>query len=431
MRKQFLRFYVGIFLVLLLAAGALMIAVEREFEKGIDQQIERSLSPLIKMIGRQIGNLSGSEDLGPFLMYAIEGKADPISVKLSREDALPIDRTQREQLAARELLVVRQGETRTVYARVPTGEILEIGPIAGSGTGRRIILIMFLPLILFFGIGTAIYLLLRPIERRIYDLSETAQDFGRGNLDRRAKVGKTGSIDELEADFNQMAGRIQHLIADQKDLLRAVSHDLRTPLSRIFFALENAQEAQSVEEKNEQLGRIDKLLVEMNELIGELRSYLQLDQGTAAELRAPVPIAPLFTETIHLAAELRPELQVLIDCGDETVYADPRHLKRALRNLAANAIRHAKGTIRLSCRYDAATTVIVVEDDGGGVPEAESKKVFEPFYRLDDSRSSDSGGSGLGLAIVERIAVRHDGAVSVSMSDLGGARFELGFPTKN
>lgn len=290
---------------------------------------------------------------------------------------------------------------------------------------------IIVPLCILICIGTVLFFLIRPIERRLSALTRVTKEFGEGQLDRRVQVGRTGSIDALEESFNAMAARIENLVNSQKDLLRAVSHDIRTPLSRIFFALEEAENAKTPEDKNNHLKRIDKALLDLTEMINELLSFLRLDESEIKPDKRIIDINNLLEHTSDLASELGRDIDVESAIEADEVYGDPHYMKRVIENLLTNAIRHARERIFISTCVRDGFFNFMVDDDGPGVPEDEREKIFQPFYRLDKSRTSDLGGSGLGLAIVARIMQWQQGEVRISDSPLGGARFTLLLPPKN
>ena len=122
------------------------------------------------------------------------------------------------------------------------------------------------------------------------------------------------------------------------------------------------------------------------------------------------------------------KLEVRIQPG-MVVVAELRYLHRVMQNLVGNGLRHANAVIFLSARIENGEAVLVVEDDGPGIPEADRARVFEPFTRLDDSRTRSTGGYGLGLSIVNRIVHWFGGRISVDASEaLGGARFTMRWP---
>ena len=146
----------------------------------------------------------------------------------------------------------------------------------------------------------------------------------------------------------------------------------------------------------------------------------------------PVPERIDIPEAIQSLAEevlpLRDGVALEIDCDSAQISAVSRYFRRAVLNLLTNAVRHARERIRVSCGREDGTICLYVDDDGPGVPEEAREKVFEPFFRLDESRTAGEGGVGLGLAIVQRIMVSLGGTARVTDSPLGGARFTLVFP---
>lgn len=140
----------------------------------------------------------------------------------------------------------------------------------------------------------------------------------------------------------------------------------------------------------------------------------------AQELGDVLQDQSLLARDIALSVDLPPTLRPLS--------ADRALLRRAVQNLLGNALRHAHSRVVVQLREAPGGVRIAVEDDGPGVPESQRERIFEPFSRLDETRSKSSGGYGLGLAIVRRIAERHGGRIACGAAALGGARFELELP---
>ena len=277
-------------------------------------------------------------------------------------------------------------------------------------------------------VGPAIYFLIRPLDRRIHALSHVATRFGEGDLDIRAGTPQADAFGELTGAFNRMADQIKGLIEGQNELLRAVSHELRTPLARLFFMVDDAEAAKTGEEKNKQLGRIQKTLTDMNDLVEELLTFVRLEWKDDDAAREIISVRSAVEEMPEVAHDLRDDVTVEVSCGNETVEVVPRLFRRAILNLVTNAARHAGSRVWLRSWQENGTVILAVDDDGPGVPEAQRQRILMPFIRADESRSSRIGGVGLGLAIVSRVMSLHDGSVEVSDSPEGGARFLLKFP---
>lgn len=430
MRQQFVRVYLGMLLVFSLAALALFLITLGEFESAVDRRTERTLTPLVLLVRERIAEVADEPEELTRVLESING-ISPIPVHFAQRYEAFLPEADIQLMRQGRIVVVRNPGARSVYAAAPGGRILHVGPVPFNGGARSIYWVLLPLLLMLVAMGATIYLLIRPLERRIFSLANVAKRFGTGDLKSRATVGTGGTLDELETSFNWMAGRIEHLVTGQKELLRAVSHDLRTPLARLFFVLDGAQSAQTIEEKDQMLARIDRSLIELNDLVDELLTYLRLDENKHPFDRCPTALAPVFGHAAELADDLRPDVELGIDCEIQTVHADARYFKRALSNLVVNALAHAKKHVRVRCSRGNDAVEVSIEDDGPGIEPDQREKIFEPFFRLDTSRGSDQGGTGLGLAIVDRIMKRHAGSVRVTQSELGGACFILVFPTQD
>ena len=223
----------------------------------------------------------------------------------------------------------------------------------------------------------------------------------------------------LAQNFNTMAREIAALMANRTTLLAGISHDLRTPLARMRLAVELLPEDVSPDLKE----RLERNLVAMDNLIGDA---LQFAKG-AGESPRPVRISPWLRELVDGQEEpitahigVSDQLQLPLAVGA---------LRRVLENLLSNALQHASD-VSLSARVGGVDDrlLISVEDAGPGIPEEYRTKVFQPFYRLDQSRSQTTGGSGLGLAIVAQLCQSHGWRVAIGESARGGASVEITIP---
>jgi signal transduction histidine kinase len=230
----------------------------------------------------------------------------------------------------------------------------------------------------------------------------------------------TPTLDRLEA----AQVRQRRFVAD-------ASHELRSPLAIIR---QHAEVALGHPERTttERLARtvLDED-VRMQRLVEDLLLLARADEGTMALRRQPVDIDDV---VFDVAAGIRQSSGLHVDTTGVSagrVAGDGSQLRRVVQNLADNAVRHARSTVGFRLSEGAGKTKLCVDDDGAGVPEAERRRVFERFVRLDDARSRDAGGSGLGLAIVAEIVGAHGGTVTVGTSPLGGARFEVVLPSSS
>ncbi|MCH8500722.1 MAG: hypothetical protein LAT77_02290 [Aliidiomarina sp.] len=234
-------------------------------------------------------------------------------------------------------------------------------------------------------------------------------------------LSKRSLVYPLALSFNTMRERIWYLLGIQRDLTHAVSHDLRTPLARMKFALALPDSPTKTEALQEDVQ-------EMEAIVDTLLDYARMEAQEELMEREDVDVSELCSHvvekyqrdgarSIHLTAP-----EHLHFC------CDGHYLERALNNLLQNASRHANNKVHVEVIQRQGELVIHVDDDGAGIPASERQKILKPFVRLEESRSRDSGGAGLGLTIVSRIMEWHGGRIDISDSPLGGARFSLILP---
>lgn len=275
---------------------------------------------------------------------------------------------------------------------------------------------------------------IRPFWRDLNRLNSAAQAAGTGDFSVTAKVGALSPLQHVADGFNSMTTRINELLSSHRQLTTAVSHELRNPLMRLRFRQSLARDANTLEAKDRNLDEMSVALDELDLLVEEMLTYARAkNPGQDIEI-APVETASWLApvESSARALALAQGSPVRIEVGEvaERIEIEPVFMARALSNLLSNAVRYAGGIVRLSIAREAGRHVLRVDDDGPGVPEADRERVFEPFWRGDQSRSRKTGGFGIGLALVRRIARWHGGDAVVMSSPLGGARIELTWPIR-
>lgn len=354
-------------------------------------------------------------------------------------DKVGLDRDQQARVRRNEVvLVLKEGAgTRNssvrIVAPLPDGDrVLVMGPMY-LFDWMPVQLVIMVAMAALGIITIAAYFIIHPLERKLNKMELAVRRIRGGDLSARAQVQGSDEVSQLAHAFNGMAEHIQRLIDSQREMTRAVSHELRTPVARLRFGMEMLADTDDIEQRHEQLQQLDQDVEQLNQLIDEILTYAKLEQGTPS----------LKFETFELAGlleRIRQETQALntghtieVDPAglDVRVEAEHRYLHRVVQNLAGNAVRYAKSRVRLSGGIEGNWAWVCVEDDGPGIPEKDRARIFEPFSRLDDSRTRASGGYGLGLSIVQRIAFWHGGSVQVSQSPaLQGARFVFRWPVR-
>jgi two-component system sensor histidine kinase CpxA len=298
--------------------------------------------------------------------------------------------------------------------------------------------------------GLLCYILARYIVSPVVKLREVTRQFAHGDLSARVRPLLGRRHDELAAmghDFDDMATRVEALVSAQNRLLRDISHELRSPLARLSVALDLARKRAGAAAAGD-LDRIEREAKRLNELIGQLLT-LSRREGEADSVRLEeVDLAALVRDVASDAdfeAGGRNRSVVVAECDECETRGTGSLLRSAVENVVRNAVLHTPEgtavTITLRCERNgkeengvgngdnghARQAVIAVRDEGAGVPDEALKEIFRPFYRVDDSRTRETGGTGLGLAITERALRLHGGTVAASNVP-GGFVVELCLP---
>ncbi|ABC30829.1 Signal transduction histidine kinase [Hahella chejuensis KCTC 2396] len=274
------------------------------------------------------------------------------------------------------------------------------------------------------------------LQIKLKRLESAAMKLGEGTFAVRVSEKGRHAVGRLNKTFNLMARKIEKLVEGHKSLTNAVAHELRTPIARIRFQLDMLNGEEDAEERKELVYGISDDVNQLGELVEELLSYARFDREPASmemsrhslheSLMAAIKNC-YFDNKVQLHYD--PDWSRLSPDKDLLPF-DPRHLERAVGNLITNAQKYATSQIQLHVAVSGDDCSIIVDDDGPGISDADRERVFEPFRRLDDSRTRATGGHGLGLAIVEKIAHWHEGEVRVERAPIGGARLIFSWPAR-
>jgi two-component system sensor histidine kinase CpxA len=306
--------------------------------------------------------------------------------------------------------------------------------VVHAGYGYRSIVRLTLHDFLLFSVAGGIfcYWISRYLKTPLQKLSEAAAGIAGGRLDTRVDPALTRRRDEiadLARNFDHMAERIESLVGAQRRLLGDVSHELRSPLSRLTVALGLVRRAPP-EEAAENLDRIALEARRLDALIGQLLALTRI--GSGVDRGSPVPFD--FTNLVQevaadaaFEARARNRAVVIREAAECTVTGFEELLRSAVENVVRNAIRHtADGTaVEISLRCDGSRVVLAVRDHGPGVPEGLLPRIFQPFQR-----ATDSDGAGLGLAIAESAVAVHGGAIRADNASEGGLAVEIELPLR-
>ncbi|MFZ5691896.1 MAG: ATP-binding protein [Pseudomonadota bacterium] len=248
-------------------------------------------------------------------------------------------------------------------------------------------------------------------------VAQAAERLGRDvNAPPLAESG-TAEMKQAASAFNTMQARLRALIENRTRMLAALSHDLRTPLTLLRLRAENVENA---EERDKMLATI----ADMDAMIGATLQYAR--EQAADEPRRATDVTALVQSVVDDMADAG--LDVAITQSQPLfVECQPTALKRALTNLIDNAVKYGKRA-RVSLTASPQAVEIAVEDDGPGIPEDQLAKVFEPFYRVEESRSRDTGGVGLGLAIARTVVEAQGGTLTLANRRPAGLRALIALP---
>ena len=270
--------------------------------------------------------------------------------------------------------------------------------------------------------------LVGPIDR----LRQATREVASGNLSVRMLPRLKGRQDDLTllaADFDTMAERVESLLESKQQLLRDVSHELRSPLTRLQLALSLARREGGVER---QLTRIECEADRLEQLIARILKLVRLERPASAFQGVAVDIGKLLetiAQDVSIEAEARNcTVSVRVDEGLE-VGGDPELLRSAFENVIRNAVRYGPSGSTVTITAGRRDFIeVAVRDHGPGVPEKDLKLIFEPFYRVDAARDRAVGGEGLGLAIAARAIAVHAGSIEAHNAPGGGLEVAMRLP---
>lgn len=327
-----------------------------------------------------------------------------------------------KRLIKQQDLVFSDGSHGSVFIMTYVGELIpQVKQLFGSVILAMLILLILIAMLLSLWIY-------RTILRPIGELKKATNEIKEGNLDYELDVGERDEIGSLCMDFEEMRQRLKDNAEEKlryeqenKELIRNISHDLKTPITAIKGYVEGIMDgvASSPEKIDKYIRTIYNKANDMDKLIDELTFYSKIDTNKIPYVFAKININEYFEDCIE---ELGLELEAKnIDLGffdyteePVTVIADAEQLKRVINNIVSNSVKYLdkkRGIINIRLKDEGDFVQIEIEDNGRGIAARDLPNIFERFYRTDSSRNSSKGGSGIGLSIVRKIVEDHGGRI--------------------
>ena len=245
-------------------------------------------------------------------------------------------------------------------------------------------------------------------------LAKAAEKFGKGDYVNDFRPSGAQEIRKAAYEFDRMAKRINRHLNQRSEMLSGISHDLRTPLTRLKLQLAMISEKELSNNMSKDIDEMEKML----------NDYLHFAKTQSLESTKEVNLAKIFNE---IKKDINNNNLEILITDDVNLKARPISLKRSFENIIMNGLTYGK-KVFVNIEKGSNRALIIFEDDGPGIPEDQYKNIFKPFFRLDKSRSLNKSGVGLGLAIVEDVINSHGGSIHLGKSKYKGLLFKISLP---
>ena len=358
-------------------------------------------------------------------IYVVDGEGQELLGRDRALEQLVERRTPMEESA----FMDSDGRRFTMYTvkRTPPSTILAPGP---EGTALRLGAAALISALIS-------YFLARSLATPLEDLRRASRQIAAGDFATRVRNTvrpRRDEIGQLAHDFDAMAARLQAMQQANQRLLQDVSHELRSPLARLSVALEIARKKGAGNIQSE----IDRIALEserLETLVNDVLGLLRETSATPARTNEDIDLTALLSDLVEVVNYEAPEGKpgiVWQPGGAQHFLGDREQLWRAMENLLRNALRHTdpERGVELKLEYSKRNSLLQlsVRDFGAGLPEQELEKIFEPFYRVQESRDRHSGGHGLGLSIAANAARQHGGGIEAFNARDGGLVVRISLP---
>lgn len=404
------------------------LAAEKELKAIIEEILQEVESEYEEEVFYRLltleGKIIGEWNAGPFESSNIENNI----LNHLKKDGAPIFRTIKSSN--------QDHKFRAIFAVVLPSTVLQIGLSLGENEEflslfKRLIVLLIFPLCFFSGcVG---WILAKKALKGVAEVTQTAMDISDGSFDERVQVkNHSTEIDNLARVFNKMVDRLQATLSSMREMNNNIAHDFRSPLARIRGIAEmTIMNKQSTREANDLAGSI---IEECDRLINIVNTMMEISESEVGlgELKPDnIRLDAIVSDAVDLFDQIATEKHITISTNipnDCQLKADKNKLQRVLTNLLENAIKYTPegGIINISAGYNGDKIIIEFEDTGIGIPEKDLSKIFNRFYRCDESRSEE--GIGLGLCLVKAIVEELGGTIKAT-SQLGkGSIFTVVIP---
>ena len=294
---------------------------------------------------------------------------------------------------------------------------------AAEGNEPRSNIWMFLPyyFLVLGATGILCWIAAAGVISPIRRIANTIAQFGQGNLGVRVDTDRPDEIGQLGRSFNEMADRLERLITSERRLLGDISHELRSPLARLKFAMKLARTS---DDPRAALERIERDVNRIASLVSDIVEINVVEDDPALQEKKEICVRDIVREVVDdciVEAHARGcTIEVRGDvCGQ--VEGNPELLRRAVENVLRNAIRYSpeRSPVELTLGEEESNARITVRDCGPGVPNSALSRIFDPFFRVEEARNTNGGGSGLGLSIAKRAVCLHRGNIKAENATPG------------
>ncbi|MCE1176313.1 MAG: ATP-binding protein [Burkholderiales bacterium] len=421
MRRVFIQFYlilVGFFVAVIVCLGLF-------YKKAIDDVSENYLGDLLTTVLTLIEQdlQTHPQEEWPLILKNFHLDTD-FDLDIDPLSAYELDKDSWDALSQGRIVYLPTEQTYIEQIK-NSNYLLSVGPISYSYFLKQL---RWVDLVMLFGVilslSIPVYAWLRPLWRDLRSIETAAKQIGTGQMDARVQLAENSTVHPIGQAFDSMADNIKILMEQQETLMQDIAHEIRTPLARLRYRLALISNTDDT--------TLDHDITEIEHLIDELLFKAKVDaQAPTQNINQTFNAETWLNHCINQAQiTTSSDIQwaVHFTLSTSLCRGDEHLLTRALTNLLNNAKRFAQHQIVVSLTESAQHYKLSVADDGVGIPEEQVHHIFQPFYRLDQSRSRQTGGYGLGLAIVSSIAKLHHGSAQVTRSELGGALFSIVWP---